>query len=163
MGGDIHVKSQLGVGSLFSFEIPNNSLEYSPVIQKVAKPKAISIAPGQPEYKILVVDDSSDSRLLMNELLSEIGFKIENAENGQEAIDYWKTWQPDLILMDVRMPVMDGLTATKLIKATSLGQKTKILALTASVFEEDQQNILASGCDDFVAKPFQTENLLAKN
>lgn len=162
MGGDIHVKSQLGVGSLFSFEIPNNSLEYSPVIQKVAKPKAISIAPGQPEYKILVVDDSSDSRLLMNELLSEIGFKIENAENGQEAIDYWKTWQPDLILMDVRMPVMDGLTATKLIKATSLGQKTKILALTASVFEEDQQNILASGCDDFVAKPFQTENLLAK-
>ncbi|HBW58626.1 MAG TPA: histidine kinase, partial [Oscillatoriales bacterium UBA8482] len=103
-----------------------------------------------------------DSRLLLNELLSNMGFKIENAENGQQAIDSWKNWQPDLILMDVRMPVIDGLTATKLIKGTPLGQKTKIIILTASVPEEDQEQILACGCDDFVTKPLEVDNLLEK-
>ncbi|WRH66077.1 MAG: response regulator [Planktothrix sp. GU0601_MAG3] len=162
MGGDIHVSSQLGVGSLFSFEIPTHSLEYYPLSVNTTKAKAIHLAPGQPEYKILVVDDRLDSRLLLNELLLSLGFKIENAENGQEAIDCWKTWQPDLILMDVRMPVMDGLTATKLIKGASLGQKTKIIILTASVFEEDQQKISACGCDDFITKPLEVDNLLEK-
>ncbi|MGL5133195.1 MAG: MHYT domain-containing protein [Planktothrix sp.] len=162
MGGDIHVRSQLGVGSLFGFEIPTNSLEYCSLPVNTTKAKAIHLAPGQPDYKILVVDDRLNSRLLLNELLSNMGFKIENAENGQQAIDCWETWQPDLILMDVRMPVIDGLTATKLIKGTSLGQKTKIIILTASVFREDQEQILACGCDDFVDKPVQIEKLLEK-
>ncbi|WP_234996712.1 MHYT domain-containing protein [Planktothrix sp. PCC 11201] len=162
MGGDIHVRSQLGIGTLFSFEIPTHSLEYYPLPVNTTKAKAIYLAPGQPDYKILVVDDRLDSRLLLNELLSSLGFKIENAENGQEAIDCWKTWQPDLILMDVRMPVLDGLTATKLIKGTPLGQQTKIIILTASVFQEDQEQILACGCDDFVTKPLEVDNLLEK-
>jgi PAS domain S-box-containing protein len=162
MGGDIHVRSQLGIGSLFSFEIPTHSLEYCSLPVNTNKAKAIHLAPGQPDYKILVVDDRVDSRLLLNELLSNMGFKIENAENGQQAIDSWKNWQPDLILMDVRMPVIDGLTATKLIKGTPLGQKTKIIILTASVFEEDQEQILACGCDDFVTKPLEVDNLLEK-
>lgn len=162
MGGDIHVRSQLGIGSLFSFEIPAHSLEYCSLSVNTNKAKVISLAPGQPAYKILVVDDRLDSRLFLNELLSNLGFKIENAENGQEAIDCWKTWQPDLILMDVRMPIIDGLTATKLIKGKPLGKKTKIIILTASVFEEDQEQILACGCDDFVTKPLEVDNLLEK-
>ncbi|WP_254174955.1 MHYT domain-containing protein [Planktothrix pseudagardhii] len=162
MGGDIHVSSQLGVGSLFMFEIPTHFLESCEFSCNANKSKVISLAPNQPEYRILLVDDNLDSCLLLSELLSEIGFKIKQAGNGQEAINCWEAWQPHLILMDVRMPVMDGLTASALIKATSLGKQTKIIALTASVFEENQQEILTSGCEDFIAKPFKADHLLDK-
>ncbi|MBD2482318.1 MHYT domain-containing protein [Planktothrix sp. FACHB-1365] len=162
MGGDIHVSSQLGVGSLFMFEIPIHFLDSCEFSCNANKSKVISLAPNQPEYRILIVDDNLDSCLLLSELLSEIGFKIQQAGNGQEAINCWETWQPDLIVMDVRMPVMDGLTASALIKATSLGKQTKIIALTASVFEENQQEILTSGCEDFIAKPFKADHLLDK-
>ncbi|VXD23003.1 Two-component hybrid sensor and regulator [Planktothrix serta PCC 8927] len=162
MGGDIHVNSQLGVGSLFMFKIPTPFLDSGELSFTANKPKVMALAPHQPEYRILIVDDNLDSCLLLSELLSEVGFKIQQAGNGQEAINCWEVWQPHLILMDVKMPVMDGLTAAALIKATSLGKQTKIVALTASAFDETRQTILASGCDDFVAKPFKSEKLLEK-
>ncbi|TAF05008.1 MAG: response regulator [Nostocales cyanobacterium] len=123
---------------------------------------ATALAPNQPEYRILIADDVKDSRLFLGKLLTAIGFSIRESTNGEEAVNCWQTWHPHLIFMDMRMPVMDGFIATQKIKATPQGKATKIVALTASAFEEDRQAILISGCDDFVAKPFRQAILLEK-
>ncbi|MGM3307387.1 PAS domain S-box protein [Anabaena sp. WFMT] len=162
MGGDIQVSSRPGLGSLFLFEIPIYEASANEIPIQKLNCKPISLAPNQPEYRILIADDMKDSRLLLAKLLRGVGFSIRESENGQEAVNYWQNWQPHLIFMDMRMPVMDGFLATQQIKATPQGQTTKIVALTASAFEENRQTILASGCDDFVAKPFREEILLEK-
>lgn len=87
-------------------------------------------------------------------LLKPIGFSVLEAHNGQEAIDIWEKWEPHLIWMDMRMPVMDGYEAVKYIKGTTKGNATAIIALTASVLEEEKIVILSAGCDAFVRKPF---------
>ena len=95
----------------------------------------------------------------MTELLAPIGFEIREAVNGLEAIQIWEQWNPHLIWMDMRMPVMDGHEATKRIKATEHGKNTFIVALTASAFEEDRNLVLSEGCDDFVRKPFRESDI----
>jgi two-component system, sensor histidine kinase and response regulator len=162
MGGNIQVSSDLGVGSTFTFDITIQESEASNVKIPLTRQKVIKLAPNQPEYKILVAEDVADSRLLLVNLLKEIGFTVFEAENGEEAINFWHQWQPNLIIMDIQMPITDGLTATKIIKETRQGKKTKIVALTASTFEENRQNILAAGCDDFLSKPLQVTVLLEK-
>ena len=87
-------------------------------------------------------------------LLEPLGFELREAENGQQAVEIWAEWQPHLIWMDIRMPVLDGREATQRIKAAPQGQSVVIVALTASAFEEDQEEVLAVGCDDFIRKPF---------
>ena len=91
---------------------------------------------------------------------------MREAANGLEAIEVWERWEPHLIWMDMRMPVMDGHEATQRIKAMPQGQSTVIVALTATAFEEDRETILLEGCDDFVRKPFRKEviyDMLAKH
>jgi len=156
MGGDLHLDSEVGKGSTFKFDI-----EVTPVgIEEViARPdrllhRVIGLAPGQPRYRILIVDDRESNRQLMTKLLTPLGFDLKEACNGQEAIEVWNEWQPHLIWMDMRMPVMDGYEAVQHIKATTKGQATAIIALTASVLEEEKAVILSAGCDDFVRKPF---------
>jgi len=128
----------------------------------VPQRRVIGLAPNQPEYRILVVDDRLESRLLLVRLLTAVGFSVREAENGREAIAVWESWEPHLICMDMRMPVMNGYEATQQIKRTLRGQATVIVALTASAFEEDRKMVLDAGCDDFVRKPFQEEELLEK-
>jgi two-component system sensor histidine kinase/response regulator len=122
----------------------------------------MGLAPNQATYRILAVDDRPESRLLLVQLLGDMGFEVREASNGEEAIAIWETWQPHLIWMDMRMPVMDGYEATKRIKATRQGQATVIIALTASAFEEDRAMVLSVGCDDFLRKPFREEVLWEK-
>ncbi|MTJ10211.1 PAS domain S-box protein [Anabaena sp. UHCC 0204] len=160
MGGNIQVNSQLGVGSTFTFDVTIEESAASNVKIPLIGEKVISIAPHQSEYIILVAEDIPDSRLLLVKLLKEIGFTVYEAENGEEAVNCWRTWQPHLIIMDIQMPITDGLTATKIIKNTPQGKNTKILALTASIFEENRQAILAAGCDDFLSKPLHVPALL---
>jgi len=154
MGGDISVESELGKGTNFQFFIEaklghtifnNQPGEYQ---------KVIGIAPGQPTYKILTVDDKPINRQLLFKLLSPLGFEMKEASNGQEAITIWDEWEPHLIWMDMRMPIMDGYDATKYIKSTTKGNATAIIALTASVLEEEKAIVLSAGCDDFLRKPF---------
>ncbi|MBD2437430.1 ATP-binding protein [Nostoc sp. FACHB-110] len=277
MGGDITVSSGVGVGSKFTFNIEVALVSASEVaIPKIPR-QIVGLAPGQAEYRILVVDDVFESRLLLMKLLKSMGFAVCEATNGHEAIALWQQWQPHLIFMDMRMPVMDGYEATRIIKAkeielsafrsqnrkeknfhvkpvfvntqpissvtnlkqtspetlvpackqqsattevlshdtkvlpinqvnaavtlqkhqsfcsvplfpcgskptvTSLPQAltmtkpvvesvsdrffvahTVIIALTASAFDEERQQILANGCDDFIRKPFTPEVLLEK-
>jgi signal transduction histidine kinase/DNA-binding NarL/FixJ family response regulator len=162
MGGDITVSSTPGLGSKFAFDIQISLADPTEVKMLQADKKVIGLAPNQPEYRILVVDDRADNRLVLVRLLSSIGLLVREAKNGQEAIAVWEDWQPQLIWMDMRMPLMDGYEATKQIKAHPLGKTTVIIALTASAFEEERKSILAAGCDDFMRKPFEAKILFAK-
>lgn len=162
MGGDISVTSTPFKGSIFTFDIPVKIVDSCEVEITQPQRKVLALAPNQPEYKILIVDDRFESRLLLVTLLTSTGFAVREAENGLEAIAVWENWQPHLILMDMRMPVMDGYEATKQIKSRLKENPTIIIALTASAFEEEQKKVLLSGCDDFISKPFKEELLLEK-
>jgi CheY-like chemotaxis protein len=105
------------------------------------------------------VDDRWYNRHLLIKLLSLIGFEVQEASNGQEAIAIWDRWEPQLLFMDMRMPVMDGYEATKRIKATIKGQATAVLALTASTLEEERAIVLSAGCDDYIRKPFKEADI----
>ncbi|RMF20261.1 MAG: response regulator, partial [Cyanobacteria bacterium J083] len=159
MGGDITVSSIVGKGSVFAFDISIKLAQATEIPVAKAK-KIIGLKDKNTEYRILVVDDIPQGRLLLVQLLSSIGFHVIDAENGEEAVNIWQKWQPHLILMDMRMPVMDGYEATRQIKAK--GTETIIIALTASAFQEETAGILAAGCDDFVSKPFEDKLLLHK-
>ncbi|WP_449418208.1 GAF domain-containing protein [Phormidium nigroviride] len=163
MGGEITVSSQLGQGAKFTFDIQASSVDRieSEKAQAINK-KILGLAPNQPAHRILIVEDNPANRLLLVRLVSSLGFEVREAENGQQGIALWESWEPHLIWMDMRMPVIDGYEATKKIRAQSKSRETVIIALTASVFEEEQQLILSAGCDDMVRKPFKEQELLAK-
>jgi signal transduction histidine kinase/CheY-like chemotaxis protein len=163
MGGDILVTSKLGVGTVFQFNIVVDP----PLLEEVEtthnRQRVIGLEANQPSYRILIVDDRQENRQIMFKLLEMIGFEVKEAINGKEAIEIWEQWQPHLIWMDMRMPVMNGYEATKYIKShLKKGQVTYIIALTASTFESEKANVLAAGCDDFVRKPFQEEIIFDK-
>ena len=162
MGGNINVSSQLGEGTIFKFNIiAEPALEEELQPQQNTK-KVIGLEPDRPNYRILVVDDRWENRQIVLKLLEPIGFEVKEAINGKEAIEIWQQWQPHLIWMDMRMPVMNGYEATEYIKSHLKGQATYIIALTASTFEEERAIVLSAGCDDFVRKPFREEVLFNK-
>jgi signal transduction histidine kinase/CheY-like chemotaxis protein len=162
MGGKITVSSELGKGTNFKFNIQAQVSEASRIEEQKATRRVIRLEPNQPEYRILVVDDRSENRKLLLKLLQPIGFVVKEATNGREAIEIWQQWQPHLIWMDMRMPVMNGYEATQQIKSHLEGQATVIIALTASTLEEEKAVVLAAGCDDFVRKPFREEVIFEK-
>ena len=169
-------------GALFMFTIQAHTAEAAALPVNLPTRRVLALAPGQPTYRLLIAEDHATSRQLLVELLTPLGFEVHEAENGQAAIALWQSWHPHLIWMDMRMPVMDGYEATRRIKAGASGSHIppsptvpprstptplhppipKIIALTASAFEEDRTAILAAGCDDFVRKPLQESIILAK-
>lgn len=157
MGGDITIKSKVSQGSIFSFDIQAKVVSVSDIEieQRTNNRHVIALQPGQQRYRILVVDDRPINRLLVIKLLQPLGFDLKEAANGKEAIEIWDDWKPHLIWMDMRMPVMDGYEATQYIKSRIKGNATAIIALTASVLEEEKAVILSAGCDDFIRKPFR--------
>lgn len=159
MGGEITVTSQPGDGSIFQFTLPLETISVRDLEQPPLTRRVIGLQPGQPTYRMLVVDDSEVNRKLLVRILEPVGFEIREAGNGAEALQAWEEWQPHLIWMDMRMPVMDGYEATRRIKATTRGMATIIIALTASALEEDRAVILSEGCDDYLRKPFHEEDL----
>ncbi|NET42804.1 ATP-binding protein [Okeania sp. SIO2B3] len=159
MGGDIQITSQVGQGTTFGFEIQVEGVDAEVVETEKQKRRVIALAPNQPRYRILIVDEKILDRKLLVKLLNPLGFEIKEASNGKEAIEIFEVWEPHLIWMDMRMPVMDGYKATQNIKATTQGQATAIIALTASVLEEEKAVILSAGCDAFMRKPFREEDI----
>ncbi len=157
MGGDLTVSSEPGEGSVFCFEILVE-LADAPNVQTTQPTRRVTrveLDPNRAVPRLLIVEDNEANRKLLVKLLQTMNFEIGEATNGREAIQAWEEWDPHLIWMDIRMPVMDGYEATRRIKATAKGQNTIIVALTASAFEEERQMILSSGCDDFIRKPFR--------
>ena len=162
MGGDIAVSSTLGQGTIVKCQIRIGLAQAEAIQTQQQQHRAIAIAPDQPRYRILVVEDRWANRKLLVKLLESLGFEVQEAENGQEGVALWEHWQPHLIWMDMRMPVMDGYEATRAIKAHPQGQATVIIALTASAFDEERAAVLAAGCDDLVRKPLREEEILGK-
>ncbi len=159
MGGDIEVTSEVGRGSVFKFDVLAPEAE-AETVKEIRKPRRIAgLVPSQRLPRILVVDDVEDNRRLLVKVLESVGLEVREATNGEEAISVWDSWEPQLIWMDMAMPVMNGYEATRRIKSTAKGQSTIIVALTASVLEEDRLKVLDSGCDDFIRKPFRESEI----
>ena len=160
MGGDIQVQSYVNRGSTFSFEIDLQivSPEEIPSCQSQRQIEIV-IPADRPQPRILIADDRQLNRELLVELLEPMGFAVATATNGKEAIAQWQAWQPDSILMDLRMPELSGEEAIKVIKSDRTSS-SKIIALTASALESEKERIMAIGCDDFIRKPFKTDELL---
>lgn len=213
LGGNIQVESSVGHGTRFTFQIQTTLAQPDATVAATQYRKVVHIAPGQPDFRILVVDDHPDNRRVIRILLEQVGFAMQEATNGKEAIALYQTWHPHLIWMDMRMPVMDGYEATRRIRELEGMPNAKcqmpnakldsqepgvssqeenpvpkskiqnpkstspqspihpsthplppipIIALTASVFEEKREAVLAAGCDDFVRKPFQEQTIFEK-
>ena len=154
LGGNIKVSSSNNGGSIFTVEIPITIEEnFENEINKFEFIKAL--ARDQIEYRILIVEDQMENWLLLQRILENVGFITKVAENGKEAIEIFNSFMPDLIFMDVRMPVMNGLEATKIIRHLENGKGTKIIGVSAHVFKDEIQSVLDSGMDDFIKKPYQ--------
>ncbi len=171
LGGEISVNSTVGVGSRFSFDLQVNVVESINVKEPVPSINTIrvspdSVAPDGSEYRILVADDNVENRVLLTSMLGRAGFAIRQAHDGQEAVIMNEKWMPHLIWMDISMPVLDGYAAVKMIRLHEQENKVQhspvIIALSASVFEEDKVRALEVGCDDFMRKPFEGMELFEK-
>jgi two-component system, cell cycle response regulator DivK len=113
--------------------------------------------------RILVVEDQEDNRQIVRDLLSTTtDYEVAEAENGQEALAAVARQRPDLILMDIQLPIMDGYEATRRIKADPALRAIPIIAVTSYALSGDEEKARAAGCDDFVPKPFSPRQLLAK-
>ena len=171
MGGALAVDSTPGQGSSFTFTIalpPATTAE--PDAARGELFPAVGLAPGQPVCRVLIVDDQQDNREPLRALLDTLNpqppvLEFREAADGQEALAVWETWQPHVIFMDMRMPILSGEAATRLIKARISARpdavRSAIVALTASAFGENREQFLACGCDEFACKPFRAEDLFA--
>ena len=166
MGGSIEVESEIDRGSVFRFKIEAtalNSDERSQLLLKQNRQSSpVALAPNQPQPRILIADDRELNRQVLIDLLEPMGFELATATNGKEALSLWRSWQPDLIFMDLRMPDISGSEAIEIIKGSQVANSaTKIIALTASAMETERRSVMAKGCDDFMRKPFNVDELLS--
>jgi PAS domain S-box-containing protein len=160
MHGGIEVESALGRGSTFTFSFEaEDAAEPEPRAANGAE-VAVGLEPGQPVPRVLVVDDVATNRELLVELLSRIGFEVHTAADGEEALVAHALHRPDLVLMDLRMPGIDGLETTARLRAG--GSHAVIIAITASGLSDAEESALAAGADAFVRKPYREAELLAK-
>jgi signal transduction histidine kinase/DNA-binding NarL/FixJ family response regulator len=162
MGGEISLTSELGKGTCFRFNILVSPSEIAIEESNNITRRVIGLKPGQPQYRILIVDDYLTNRQLLVQLLKPIGFLVKEVQNGRDAIAICQSWQPHLIWMDMKMPVMDGYQATQYIKSSLQDRSPVIIALTASVLKKERESVFVAGCDDLVNKPFKEEVLFEK-
>jgi PAS domain S-box-containing protein len=160
LGGDVTVLSEPGKGSCFRFEIPLVTGRLSELHNSSGHRRIAGIKPGTGPWRVLVVDDQADSRELLVKILSSVGFETCEASDGKQAVQAFEILQPHAILMDLRMPRMNGFESTRRIKQSERGRHTPIIAVTASTFEEDRQRALDGNMDDFVGKPFHDVEVL---
>ena len=159
MNGDITVTSQPGEGSVFRVDIAMQTPDSAASIRKVEMRRVKKLQDGQPPCRVLIADDNEENRQLLFQMLGRVGFELQQVANGEDAVNAFDAWHPRLILMDMRMPVVDGYTAIRRIRASAGGKDVKIIAVTASAFADTRQEVFAIGADDFMGKPFREKEL----
>ena len=163
MGGELTVSSEVAKGSIFHLKVPVQADAVSVLPAKSAPGRVIGLSPGQPAARVLIVDDQPHARGWLAELLKTIGFEVAEAEGGRVAIQLWRQWKPDLILMDIHRPGMDGRETSRTIKGEAKEKPPVIIALTASATDEERDSVMSSGSiDDFLSKPCREGELLEK-
>jgi PAS domain S-box-containing protein len=162
MGGKIEAKSTLGHGSTFRFEIPVGEGDASAIERKTTLGYVGQIRSASPGKRVLVVDDLDENRAFLTSLLDSIGFETRQASNGEEAVREFAIWSPHLIMMDIRMPQMDGIEAVRRVRAMPGGAEVRIMCVTASAFDEDRDAARHAGVDDFLSKPVREDALFEK-
>ena len=167
MGGDIQVKSQVDSGSVFTCRVQLGLRTADDVETKHNRQvrRVVSLAAGQPRYRILVAEDVAENQQLLRSLLTTVGFDVRTAENGEEAVEIWRQWQPHCTWMDLYMPKMDGYEATQQIRAEQSvvsDEPPVIIAISASVMDNVYRGLVKSGFDDYVAKPLRVNEIFEK-
>ncbi|MEM6278594.1 MAG: two-component regulator propeller domain-containing protein [Verrucomicrobiota bacterium] len=170
LGGDVTVESVFGEGTTFRFYIECEELAsvaveenvLSTILDESTAQRIIGFDSPKEEIRILIAEDQPTNRLLLKKILGKAGFILAEAENGQEAIEKWLDWKPDLILMDEDMPVKKGSEATREIKSLApANEDPVIVSLTAYALEQARNSAIEAGCNDFVAKPFRSHELFS--
>jgi signal transduction histidine kinase/CheY-like chemotaxis protein len=161
LGGTIRVRSELGRGSSFHVEIPVEipAGEAAVPVPVAVPPRIVALAPGQPEWRVLVVDDEQEGLLLMRALLEGVGFRVALVSTGEAAVEQFSAWKPHFIWMDWRLPGIDGSEATRRIRALPGGAEVHIVGLTASAFRSQRDELIAAGMEDVVRKPFRSAEI----
>jgi signal transduction histidine kinase/CheY-like chemotaxis protein len=158
MGGALSVQSTLGAGATFQFTV---AVQVADSPQAQGEDEVTALEPQQRGRRILVADDNADGCALLESLLKPLGFEVAIVGDGAQALAMVDVWQPDLVFMDWRMPALDGLSATRQIRANAAGPQPRIVMLTASAFAEERQEALNAGADEFMRKPVEQDRLYA--
>lgn len=159
LGGSLTVESRPGQGSCFRLDIAiKEPVEGEKSVQPVRKTKRTGTEWGK-GFTVLVADDNQSNRLVLSEMLRRIGCSVLEAENGEEAVRLFQEHHPALVMMDMRMPVMDGYEAARLLKADPSGKTLPVIAVTASAFEDDRQAVFDAGFDAYLRKPYNMDDL----
>ncbi|MEM7601721.1 MAG: ATP-binding protein, partial [Verrucomicrobiota bacterium] len=170
LGGDVKVESVFGEGTVFRFYVECEELAHAEVkehqlstnLDESTAQRIVGFNSPRDQIRILIAEDQPTNRLLLKKILGKAGFTLAEAENGQEAVEKWHDWKPDLILMDEDMPIKKGSEATREIKSLSAeGEDPVIVSLTAYALEQAKISALEAGCNDFVAKPFRSHELFS--
>jgi len=156
MGGQISVTSTLGIGTCFTFSLPTSCI-ITNSISKEEETKTVSDTKNYMEKTILVAEDTDSNYVLLDAMIGKL-YALKRANNGLEAVSMFESLKPDLILMDIKMPVMSGLDATKIIRKTS--SDVIIIAQSAFAFDEDRKLSMECGCNDFLTKPFNKKQVI---
>jgi signal transduction histidine kinase/ActR/RegA family two-component response regulator len=159
MGGQIQVESQYGKGSKFWFDLSFEVIQDWSIPAASARQTVMGYEGDR--RKILIVDDRWENRSILVNFLEPLGFEIAEAIHGQQGLETAKSWQPDAIVTDLVMPVMDGFAMTAALRQIPAFETIPIIASSASVFNFSRQQSQDSGCTDFLPKPVQTDSLLA--
>jgi CheY-like chemotaxis protein len=154
MGGDLTVHSVVGEGAEFQVMVPAPEADVVPDRGQGAHRMVVGLEPGQ-DVRVLIAEDHKDSALLLSTLMEQAGIDVHVADNGELAVEAFGSFQPQLIWMDARMPVMDGLEAARLIRQQPGGADVVIIGVTASVFVDERTTLIDAGMDAVITKPFR--------
>ena len=161
LGGSVTVESAPDKGSVFRVELPVEVTEEAAAGgADEAHPRAVGLTPGQPPLRVLIVEDQEENRAMLARILSEVGFEVRAAVDGESALDLFLTWPPHFVWMDLRLPGIGGVETARLIRERPGGAEVKIAALTASALSVRRDDALASGLDDLIRKPYRREEIL---
>jgi two-component system sensor histidine kinase/response regulator len=161
LGGEIEVVSKEGWGTTFRFDLLVEE-GTTAVRVKAGRGRVLRLRPAHVGMRVLIADDKAENRELLEHLLLPVGFEVRSVEDGATAVEVFSEWRPQIGLLDLRMPGLDGFAAIRSIRQLPGGAQVPIIAVTASAFEEDRRDVIAAGGNDFLGKPFRERELFEK-